>query len=93
MRGLVVAVKQRQRLDSCSAGDSFEALEREVALSALDPAHVRPMDTDHVGEGLLAEPPRLSQCAEVPADGLLEVPFHGPCTVTVTLLDGLQTYK
>jgi hypothetical protein len=35
--------------------DAFEAFERQIVLTALKSAQVRPMNTELVGEGFLAE--------------------------------------
>lgn len=46
--------EQFQRIDVDPAGDALDALQCQVALASLHAAHVGPMDSEHVGERLLA---------------------------------------
>lgn len=70
--------QQVQRVNLDAGGKPLDALERQVALSALDPTHVGPVDAKDVGEGFLAEAARLPVGAQVQADGALQVSFgHG----------------
>jgi hypothetical protein len=69
-------LQQDERVDADLAGDALQALESQVALAALDAAHVGAVDAELVGEVLLAEALGLSVGPEVAADGALEVAFH-----------------
>jgi len=64
-------LEQRQWLNVDAAGDALEALERQVALSSLDAAHVGAVDAELVGEGLLAEAAGLPVGAQVAPDAPL----------------------
>jgi hypothetical protein len=68
-------------------------LKRQVALPSFEATYVRPVPTQHLGEGLLGETPFLPITLEVSPYGLLEV-AHGHAGNRVRpLLDGLHTYK
>lgn len=56
----VAHAQQLERIDAESVGYPFQRLEREVALAPLDSAHVRSVDAQHIGKGLLAEFPSLT---------------------------------
>lgn len=78
--------QQVERVNIDLGGDSFDALEGEVALASLDTAHVGPMDLKDIGEGLLAQSAGLSNRPQVPADGALQVSFGHRHTVPVCYL-------
>jgi hypothetical protein len=63
--------KQFERVDVELAGDAFDGLEGQVALTPLDPAHVGPMHPKNLSERLLAEAALLPVCAQVPTDDAL----------------------
>jgi hypothetical protein len=50
---ITTRVEQIQRVDADSIRDPLEALERQVPLAALNPAHVRAVHAEEVGEGFL----------------------------------------
>lgn len=78
--------QQGKRIDVDLGGDSLDAPQRQIPFSSLDTAHVRPVDLEHVGEGLLAQSASLSNRAEVPADSALQVSFGHRHTVPVCYL-------
>lgn len=65
--------QQLERLNPNASRDAFEALERQIPLTALDAAHVSPMDAEDVGEGLLAQAAGFAVGPEVAADSSLQV--------------------
>ncbi len=70
--------QELQRVQVDPSGEPLDALERQVALPALDAAHVRAVDTEDIGEGLLAEAAGLPVGPQVQADDALQVSFgHG----------------
>jgi hypothetical protein len=78
-------VEQGTRVNRKHARDTFEASERQVALAALEPAHVRTVDPDDIGECFLAQPAGFAISPEVAADDALKIPFHR-ATVTARYL-------
>ncbi len=60
--------KKGKRVDIELAGDALQAFEGQVALAALDAAHVGAVDAELVGERLLAEAAGLAVGAQVAAD-------------------------
>lgn len=48
-------LQQGERVEVDLLGKALQALEREVALAALDASHVGAVDAERVGERLLAE--------------------------------------
>lgn len=94
MRGSVGGVggQQIERSDVDRRGDSLDGLEGEVALTALETAHIGPVVAQYVSKGFLGDAPCGAVAAKVLADCPLELPFHkeeasGPLPLT------LQTYR
>ncbi len=58
------------------SSQTFQASERQVALTTFDAAHVGAMHPQYVSHGLLAEPTLLAVGPQVPAQGSLQVAFH-----------------
>lgn len=83
--------QQLQRIHVDRRGEPLKASQGEVALTALQSAHVGAVDPDQVGEGLLGEAALQPVAAQVCTDGPLEVAFH-PLNGSGPLLVGLQTY-
>ncbi len=50
----VATTQQLERIDVDPAGDPLDRLQGQVALAALDTAHVGAVDADKIGEGFLA---------------------------------------
>lgn len=73
--------------------DPLQALQGQVPLATLYPAHVGAVDAEDVGEGFLAEAPFVTVGAEVPPYGLLEIAFRHAVETGWVLLVSLQTYK
>lgn len=84
--------QQLERVDPHPAGEALHALEREVALTALDAAHVGPVDSQQIGERLLAEPSALPVSPDVTSHRALKIALHAR-NASRGILDGLQTYK
>lgn len=82
--------QQSKRIDAGARGQPLEALQRQVALTALDAAHVRAVNAELIGKSFLAETARLSEHAKVAPHGPLKVALHNKNGVAL-LLDGLQT--
>jgi hypothetical protein len=60
VRGICVSwLQQRQGIDPDPAGDAFKALEAQVALAALDCAHIGSVEAQDVGKRLLAQSARF----------------------------------
>jgi len=51
------------------------------------------VDSQHLGEGLLAEPPLHAVGTKVPTHCLLEVAYSHASKSDLALLSGLQTYE
>lgn len=64
-------VEQCHRVDPNAPGDSFDAAQRQVVLAALDSAEVRPVNTEDVREGLLAQALSLTVGPEATSHPLL----------------------
>jgi len=90
---LRTALQKRQRLDLQLLGDSLEFDQREVPLAPLGSAHVGPVDAQHLGEGLLAQPARLAVGTKIVADVALQIALHEGKDGPAPLLDSLHTYK
>lgn len=75
------------------SGDPLHALQREVAFSAFESAHVGAVDADQLSEGLLGETTLQAVGAEVPPNRLLEIALCHTHHSQVALLEGLQTYE
>lgn len=73
--------------------DAFHGLEGEIALAALQAAHVRTMHAEHLGERLLTEPAAIPDRTQIAAQDSLQVAFHSTIDSADLLLEGLQTYK
>jgi hypothetical protein len=86
-------LEQLQRADVEPAGQPLDRPEGEVALAALEAAHVGAVDADHLGESFLGEAARLPVGAQIAPDGPLEIPFHDGLERCRLLLVGLQTDK
>jgi hypothetical protein len=65
-----------QGLETHEAGEALEALEREVALAALDAAEIRAMNVKRPCVPLLALAETFSVSADVAARGALQIAFH-----------------
>jgi len=52
-------LQEHQGIDVDPAGDAFKALEGQIALAALDCAHVGSVEAQDVGKRLLAESARF----------------------------------
>jgi hypothetical protein len=74
--GRVNRLEQRQRVEVDLAGDALQALERQVALAALDATHIGAVDAEFVGECLLAEALTFPVGTQVAPDRSLEIAFH-----------------
>jgi hypothetical protein len=85
-------LEQGERVGVDPGRDALQALERQVALAALDSAHVGAVDAELLGERLLAEALAFPVGPQVAANRLLEVAFHD-WKAPVPLLDSLHTYK
>jgi hypothetical protein len=68
--------KQAQRIKVKASDDPFDASERQVALAPLDGAHVGPVNTQDVGERLLAQSSCLPVSPQIASNGPLKIPFH-----------------
>jgi hypothetical protein len=68
--------QQLQRLEAHEAGEALDALEREVALAALDATEIGGMDGKRPRVPVLALSETLSVSADVAAHGALEIAFH-----------------
>lgn len=64
-------LQQVARVHADEVGDLLERLQRQVALAALDGAHVRPVHADVIGEALLTVPLVKPPLAQVAPDDLL----------------------
>jgi hypothetical protein len=91
-RTSALRVQQCDWINPHPPGDPLEALEREVALAALKPAHVGAVYLDEIRERLLAEPAGFSVGPQVAPNGALEITFH-VSKASPPLLDSLQTDK
>ena len=69
------------------------ALEECPILSSLHAAHVGAVDSQYLGEGLLAESPLHAVGTKVPAHCLLEVTYSHASKSDLALLSSLQTYE
>ena len=68
--------QQLEGVDVDEFGDAFQRPERQVALTALQAAHVGAVDANEVGEGLLRQAELPPVEPEVAADSPLEITFH-----------------
>lgn len=74
-------------------GQSFQALEGEVAFASFQAAHVGAVDAELVGEGFLGEAFGKAVGPEVAPYGALEIADGHGVERCRTLLEGLQTYE
>lgn len=84
--------QQLERVDPHPAREALHALEREVALTALDATHVGAVDSQQIGECLLAEPSALPVGPDVAPHRALKIALHAR-NASRWILDGLQTYE
>jgi hypothetical protein len=64
-------VQQFTRIETDEVCDTFQGLECQIALAALNGAHVRPVHAHVVSEGLLTKAVVLSPLTQVAPDSLL----------------------
>lgn len=57
-------------------GDPLERSQCQIPLAAFEAAHVRAMDAEDDGEGLLTETVDLPVATEICPDGSLKIAFH-----------------
>ena len=88
-RGFLIG-EEPERVDVESLRDSFDGLQREVAFSSFDPAHVGAVDLQHVGKGFLAEALLEAAGSQAPAQAPLQLSFHR-ATIASLLLLSLHT--
>jgi hypothetical protein len=69
-------LQQLEGIDTESFGYPFDRLEGEIALAPLDAPHIRAVDPQHVGEGLLTELPSLAVRAKMLSESSLQVSLH-----------------
>ena len=84
-------LQERQSFHPNLLGHLLQALEGEVTLAALDPAHVGAVDTKNVCEGFLAQTSFQPVGTQVPTHRLLEVANSHIPQPGYLLLEGLQT--
>lgn len=89
---LMLRVQQLQRVEVKATGDALQALEGQIALAPLDATHVGAVNTEHVGERLLAEAVGLPVGPQIAAHRALKIAFHSG-QLPEPLLDSLHTYK
>ena len=89
----IVGLQKRQWFHPQLCGDAFHRAQGEVALSALQPAHIRTVHAHDVGERFLAEPAGEAIAAQVRTEQPLQVAFHDALDAARTLLIDLQTYE
>jgi hypothetical protein len=71
------SLQQLQRVDAQLAGDALDGPQRQVPLTALDSAHLGPVNAEDISARLLAQPLDFTIGPEVPSQGPLQVALHG----------------
>lgn len=70
------AREQLERIDSHPRRDPLDRSQRQVALAALDTAHVGAMHAEQIGEVFLAQTAGFTALAHAPPDRGLQFAFH-----------------
>jgi hypothetical protein len=79
-------------VDAELSSDALDAAQREIALPALHPTHVGPVNTQDGGECLLRKASTPAVVPKVLPKTALQLPFHG-AQGPWALLEVLQTYQ